>query len=74
MPTVALCGVDADYTRLVSFLSSSGHTVVPWASNISKLVCGDSAGGRWKIAEAQRLGIPVMTVATVLADAQRDSR
>jgi replication factor C subunit 1 len=71
MPTVALCGVDADYTRLVSFLSSSGHTVVPWASNISKLVCGDSAGGRWKIAEAKRLGIAVVTAAAVLADAQR---
>ena len=71
MPTVALCGVDADYTRLVSFLSSSGHTVVPWASNISKLVCGDSAGGRWKIAEAKRLGIAVVTSAAVLADAQR---
>jgi len=71
MPTVALCGVDADYTRLVSFLSSSGHTVVPWASNISKLVCGDSADGRWKIAEAKRLGIAVVTSAAVLADAQR---
>ena len=71
MPTVALCGVDADYTRLVSFLSSSGHTVVPWASNISKLVCGDSAGGRWKVAEAKRLGIAVVTSAAVLADAQR---
>ena len=71
MPTVALCGVDADYSRLVSFLSSSGHTVVPWASNISKLVCGDSAGGRWKVAEAKRLGIAVVTSAAVLADAQR---
>jgi len=71
MPTVALCGVDADYDRLVSFLSSSGHTVVPWASNISKLVVGDSAGGLWKMAEAKRLGIAVVTVAAVLADAQR---
>ena len=71
MPTVALCGVDADYDRLSSFLSSSGHTIVPWASNIRKLVVGDGAGGRWKIAEAKRLGIAVVTVASVLADAQR---
>ena len=71
MPTVALCGVDADYDRLSSFLSSSGHTIVPWASNIRKLVVGDGAGGRWKFAEAKRLGIAVVTVASVLADAQR---
>ena len=73
MSTVAICGVDADYDRLVSFLSSSGHVVVPWASNISRLVCGDAAGGRWKVAEARRLGIPVVTVASVLAMAQRAS-
>ena len=71
MPTVALCGVDADYDRLVSFLSSSGSTVVPWASNIGRLVCGDSAVGLWKMAEAKRLGIAVVTAAAVLADAQR---
>lgn len=71
MSTVALCGVDADYDRIVSFLSSSGVTVVPWASNIGRLVCGDSAGGRWKVAEAQRLGIAVVTAASVLAEAQR---
>ena len=71
MPTVALCGVDADYDRLVSFLSSSGHTVVPWASNIGRLVCGGSAEGLWKMAEAKRLGIAVVTAAAVLADAQR---
>jgi len=71
MSTVAICGVDADYNRLVSFLSSSGHTVVPWASNIGQLVCGDGAAGRWKIAEAQRLGIPVVSAASVLDDARR---
>ena len=71
MSTVALCGVDADYDRIFSFLSSSGYTVVPWASNIGRLVCGDGAGGRWKVAEARRLGIPVVTSASVLADAQR---
>jgi replication factor C subunit 1 len=71
MPTVALCGVNTDYDRIVSFLSSSGHTVVPWASNIGRLVCGDGAAGRWKIAEAKRLGIAVVTSASVLADAQR---
>jgi replication factor C subunit 1 len=71
MPTVALCGVNTDYDRIVSFLSSSGHTVVPWASNIGRLVCGDIAAGRWKIAEAKRLGIAVVTSASVLADAQR---
>ena len=71
MSTVALCGVDTDYDRIVSFLSSSGSTVVPWASNIGRLVCGDSAGGRWKVAEAQRLGIAVVTAAAVLAEAQR---
>ena len=71
MSTVALCGVDADYDRIVSFLSSSGSTVVPWASNIGRLVCGDSAGGRWKVAEAERLGIAVVTAAAVLAEAQR---
>ena len=70
MPTVALCGVDADYDRLTSFLSNSGYTVVPWASNIGRLVCGDGAGGRWKVAEAKRLGIAVVTAASVLADAQ----
>ena len=69
--TVALCGVDADYDRLTSFLSSSGYTVVPWASNIGRLICGDGAGGRWKVAEAKRLGITVVTAASVLADAQR---
>ena len=73
MPTVALCGVDADYDRLVSFVSSSGHTVVPWASNISRLVCGDSAAGLWKVAEARRLGIAVVTAVSVLAEAQRAS-
>jgi replication factor C subunit 1 len=71
MPTVALCGVDADYARLSSFLSSSGYTVVPWASNISKLVVGDAAAGLWKMAEAKRLGIAVVTVAAVLAEARR---
>jgi replication factor C subunit 1 len=34
-------------------------------------VCGDIAAGRWKIAEAKRLGIAVVTSASVLADAQR---
>ena len=71
MSTVALCGVDADYDRLASFLSSSGSTVVPWASNIGRLVCGCGAAGRWKVAEAERLGIPVVTVAAVLAEARR---
>ena len=71
MSTVALCGVDADYDRLSSFLSSSGSVVVPWASNISKLVVGDAAAGRWKVAEAERLGIAVVTVASVLAEARR---
>ena len=73
MSTVALCGVDADYDRIVSFLSSSGSTVVPWASNIGRLVCGDSAGGKWKVAEAQRLGVPIVTAAAVLAEARRFS-
>ena len=73
MSTVALCGVDADYDRIVSFLSSSGNVVVPWASNISRLVCGESAGGRWKVAEARRLGIAVVTVAAVLAESKRAS-
>jgi len=71
MSTVALCGVDADYDRLTSFLSSSGVTVVPWASNIGRLICGGGAGGRWKVAEAQRLSIPVVTTESVLAEARR---
>jgi replication factor C subunit 1 len=73
--TVALCSVGADYDRLVSFLSSSGYTVVPWASNICKLVCGDGAGSgfRWKVTEAKRLGIIVVTAASVLETAQRAS-
>ena len=71
MPTVALCGVDADYDRLVSFLSSSGNVVVPWASNISKLVVGDLAAGLWKMGEARRLGVPIVTAASVLDEARR---
>jgi replication factor C subunit 1 len=69
--SVSLCGVITNYESLRSFLSSSGFTVVPWASNISKLVCGDGAGGRWKVAEARRLGIPVVTAAEIMQAAQR---
>lgn len=73
MSTVALCGVNTDYDRLTSFLSSSGSTVVPWASNITRLVCGSGATGRWKVAEAQRLGIAVVTAASVLEELRRFS-
>lgn len=69
--TVSLCGINADYTRVLSLLSSSGNTVVPWASNISKLVCGDGAAGRWKITEATRLRIPIVTVKSFLDEGRR---
>ena len=74
MSTVSLCGVvESDYGRLSSFLSSSSQLVVPWASNIRRLIVGDAAAGRWKIAEAQRLGIPIVTVASLFAEVQRSS-
>jgi replication factor C subunit 1 len=69
--SVSLCGVDTNYEALRSFLSSSGFTVVPWASNINQLVCGDGAGGQWKVAEARRLGIPMVTAASVLLSARQ---
>jgi len=73
MSTVSLCGVGADLGRLSSFLSSSGVTIVPWASNISRLIVGEAAAGRWKVAEAGRLGIPIVTVAAVFSGASRSS-
>jgi len=69
--SVSLCGIHTNYETIRSFLSSSGFAVVPWASNITKLVCGDSVAGKWKVTEAQRLGIPVVTVAEVMEAARR---
>jgi replication factor C subunit 1 len=37
------------------------------------LICGDKAAGLWKVAEAKRLGVPVVTAASVLAEARRFS-
>ena len=65
--TVALCGVDDQY-NLLSFFSFL--RVVSWSPNISALVVGDDAEGRWKYNEALRLGIRCVLMDDVLAQAR----
>lgn len=54
--TVALSGLDRATVSSVLI-----HTrIIPWSPTISALLIGDTVDGRWKVAAAGRLGIPII--------------
>jgi replication factor C subunit 1 len=68
---VSLCGIPNPET-LISFLSFHNNIVKSWTPNISALIIGATASGKWKYTEASRLGIRILTVAEVMPESDSD--
>ena len=71
LSTVSICGLTnaeqlLSFLSFLSFLSSRNVTVKSWSPHISALIVGDAPEGRWKYAEARRLGIRILTVAELM--------
>lgn len=64
--SVAVSGI-SDAAAVSSFLSNIGVRVVPWCERARALVAGTRSTGRWKHAEALRLGIPIISEADLLS-------
>lgn len=63
---VALCNYDDAPPVLWALLQCNNVTVVPWSSNISALLVGAGHEHKWKFREARRLGIPTVSLQSLL--------